>query len=133
MTDYQKYINALRKCSKEHENDKTFTGHIIVSDLCKDTANLLEELSSSEIPENSTTETLISLEVYKQVAWERDIAIEQLKELGYDFGEKIRTSDDKYITKIQDNKCASYYKEWGSLERAQKYIRKKMKENENKG
>ena len=48
MTDYQKYINALRKCAKEHENDITFTGHIIVSDLCRDTANLLEELSSSE-------------------------------------------------------------------------------------
>lgn len=44
MTDYQKYINALRKCAKEHENDKTFTGHVIVSDLCRDTANLLEEL-----------------------------------------------------------------------------------------
>lgn len=44
MTDYQKYINALRKCAKEHENDRTFTGNIIVSDLCKDTANLLEEL-----------------------------------------------------------------------------------------
>ena len=44
MTDYQKYINALRKCAKEHENDKTFTGHIIVSDLCRDTATLLEEL-----------------------------------------------------------------------------------------
>lgn len=44
MTDYQKYINALRKCAKEHENDRTFTGHIIVSDLCKDTANLLEAL-----------------------------------------------------------------------------------------
>ena len=48
MTDYKKYINALRKCAKEHENDRTFTGHIIVSDLCRDTANLLEELSSSE-------------------------------------------------------------------------------------
>ncbi len=44
MTDYKKYINALRKCAKEHENDRTFTGHIIVSDLCQDTANLLEEL-----------------------------------------------------------------------------------------
>lgn len=44
MTDYEKYINALRKCAKEHENDKTFTGHIIVADLCRDTANLLEEL-----------------------------------------------------------------------------------------
>ncbi len=44
MTDYQKYINALRKCAKEHENDRTSTGHIIVSDLCSDTANLLEAL-----------------------------------------------------------------------------------------
>ena len=44
MVDYKKYINALRKCAKEHENDKTFTGHIIVSDLCRDTANLLEAL-----------------------------------------------------------------------------------------
>ena len=45
MTDYQKYINALRKCAKEHDNDTTYTGHIIVSDLCRDTANLLEELA----------------------------------------------------------------------------------------
>ena len=44
MNDYQKYINALRKCAKEHDNDKTSMGHIIVSDLCRDTANLLEEL-----------------------------------------------------------------------------------------
>ena len=44
MIDYKKYINALRKCAKEHENDRTSTGHIIISDLCRDTANLLEEL-----------------------------------------------------------------------------------------
>ena len=44
MNNYQKYINALRKCAKEHENDTTFTGHIIVTDLCRDTAKLLEEL-----------------------------------------------------------------------------------------
>lgn len=36
----------------------------------------------------------ISMGVYKQMAWERDVAIEQLKELGYEFGEKIRTSDN---------------------------------------
>lgn len=34
-------------------------------------------------------ETLVSLDVYKQVAKERDIAIQQLHELGYDFGQKI--------------------------------------------
>lgn len=44
MTDYRKYINALRKCAKEHDNDRTSMGHIIVSDLCRDTANLLEEV-----------------------------------------------------------------------------------------
>jgi hypothetical protein len=49
MTDYKKYINALRKCAKEHENDTTYTGHIIVSDLCRDTANLLEALKQEPI------------------------------------------------------------------------------------
>ena len=56
MGDYQKYINALRQCAKEHENDRTFTGHIIVSNLCRDTANLLEELSSSEKPNKVESE-----------------------------------------------------------------------------
>jgi hypothetical protein len=36
----------------------------------------------------------VSLGVYKQVIYERDIAIELLKELGYELGEKIRTSED---------------------------------------
>ena len=44
ITDHKKYIDALRQCAKEHDYDITFTGHIIVSDLCRDTANLLEEL-----------------------------------------------------------------------------------------
>ena len=44
--------------------------------------------------EQQPSEDCVSLEVYKQVVWERDIAIEQLKELGYSFGEKISTSDD---------------------------------------
>ena len=48
MTDYKKYINALRKCAKEHDGDKTFTGQVIVSNLCRDTADLLEELSEQE-------------------------------------------------------------------------------------
>ena len=44
MRYYRKYINALKQCAKEHENDKTQTAHIIVSDLCKDTADLLNAL-----------------------------------------------------------------------------------------
>lgn len=44
MTDYQKYINALRKCAKEYENDIIFTEYTDVTALCRDTADLLEEL-----------------------------------------------------------------------------------------
>ena len=44
----------------------------------------------------------------------------------------FHAQDDKYITKIEDSEYTDR-KEWGSLENAQKYIRKKMKENENKG
>lgn len=36
----------------------------------------------------------VSLEAFKQVMWERDIAIEQLHELGYEFGQKIEPSGD---------------------------------------
>ena len=53
MSKYDKYINALRKCAKEHEKEITFTGYIIVSDLCRDTANLLEE-----VKQESTTDVL---------------------------------------------------------------------------
>lgn len=63
MTDYQKYINALRKCAKEHENDRTFTGHIIVADLCRDTANLLEELEQEPVLDNIRAE-IDELEIY---------------------------------------------------------------------
>jgi hypothetical protein len=31
----------------------------------------------------------VSIRAYQQVSWERDIAIKQLHELGYEFGEKI--------------------------------------------
>ena len=48
MNDYRKYINALRKCAKEHEKDFTGTGCIRVSDLCNDTADLLESLEKEE-------------------------------------------------------------------------------------
>ena len=48
MKDYQRYINALRKCAKEHKNDKTPFAHVRVSDLCRDTANLLEEVEEEE-------------------------------------------------------------------------------------
>ena len=44
MEEYRKYILALRKCAIEHDNDETSFAHIVVSDLCRGTANLLEKL-----------------------------------------------------------------------------------------
>lgn len=68
MTDYQKYINALRKCAKEHENDITSFGHIIVSDLCRDTAKLLEELNNASsvdvVPRKIIEDAIDSVEDY---------------------------------------------------------------------
>ena len=49
MKNYKPYINALRQCAKEHENDITPFAHIRVSDLCRDTANLLEELEQEPV------------------------------------------------------------------------------------
>ena len=62
MIDYKKYINALRKCAKEHEDDNTFTGNIIVSDLCHDTANLLESLEQESMC-NPASEKLLNVSV----------------------------------------------------------------------
>lgn len=50
--DFVKYINALRKCAKEHKNDKTPTFNIRVSDLCEDTARLLENIKAEPCEEN---------------------------------------------------------------------------------
>jgi hypothetical protein len=46
--------------------------------------------------------------LWAQVKWERDVAIEQLEQLGYSLGEKIRTSEDcisrEELLKLLDSK-----------------------------
>lgn len=37
------YINALRQCAKEHENDRIPFAHIRTTVLCNDTADLLKK------------------------------------------------------------------------------------------
>jgi len=58
MANYKTYINALRNCAKEHENDITPFAHIRVSDLCRDTANLLEELEQEPVIDKIRAEIL---------------------------------------------------------------------------
>lgn len=62
--------------------------------MCDEISNEAYKKIVNHVEETEISDDCVSLEVYKQVTRERDIAIEQLKELGYEFGEKIRTSDD---------------------------------------
>lgn len=57
MKDYREYILALKKCAAEHDNDIVSFGNIRVSDLCRATTELLEELSSLEKPNMSEIPT----------------------------------------------------------------------------
>lgn len=78
----------------------------------------------ARMPSAEKTDT-VSLEAYKQVIAERDIAIQQLKELGYEFGEKIeqdfcgdlisRQAVEEIINDIRD--CISVEGYWAIIER----------------
>ena len=83
MTDYKKYINALRKCAKEHDNDTTYTGYIVVSDLCRDTANLLEELEQEPKDYKKQYENYLkkSEVVISQLRADRDRLLKALDEM----------------------------------------------------
>ena len=64
--------------------------------LQKNVIEWLKEFPSAELGTNlaEVGTDCISRHVYEQCAWERNIAIEQLTELGYGLGEKIRTEKD---------------------------------------
>ena len=53
--------------------------------------NALKKQQISEAIKGLPSEPYVSFGVYKQVAYERDVATEQLRELGYSLGEKIIT------------------------------------------
>ena len=68
------------------------------------------------IDEEAINNAITIIGSFEQIKWERDTAIAQLKELGYEFGEKIETIDDKPVTGIR-----KYRKEARRWKR--KYIR----------
>ena len=47
-----------------------------------------------ELLEQQPSDDSVFKNLWAQVKWERDVAIEQLEQLGYSLGEKIRTSED---------------------------------------
>lgn len=57
---------------------------------------------------NALALAISALGAIDQYRWERDIAVEQLKELGYELGEKIRTDDKKSSQELKNsNDCIS--------------------------
>ena len=46
MAEYKSYINALKQCAKEHKNDNVPFANIRTTNLCNDTADLLEKLET---------------------------------------------------------------------------------------
>ena len=61
------------------------------------------------------SQDVVSLGVYRQVAWERDIAISQLKDLGYDLGEKLRYDDtisrQMAIDAVEESRRLNHHKD----------------------
>ena len=51
----------------------------------------IKQEKQNQLVEELPSEPYVSFGVYQQVAWERDVATEQLRELGYSLGEKIIT------------------------------------------
>ncbi len=44
--------------------------------------------------DHESSNEMVNRKVFEQVMWERDVAIDQLKELGYEFGERVITDSD---------------------------------------
>lgn len=57
-------------------------------------------------------EETVSRKVYEQISWERDIAVMQLKDLGYGLGEKIRTDGGTISRQVAIDAVNMYYDEF---------------------
>ena len=66
------------------------------------------------IPPLEPTSEMVHVETLRQVMWERDIAIEQLHELGYELGQKIDSCDNAVSREIILSKIKEvcFSKEW---------------------
>ena len=90
---------------------------IAVRNMPVDMMQKINAIIGNKQEPTTKNETLVSLGAYKQVAWERDIAIQQLHELGYEFGQKIEPTTkndlgvdvpDNNVGKIKDNLGVDY-------------------------
>ena len=70
----------------------------------KNAADILKK-NNQYATAKAVEQAFASLIVLEQIRWERNIAIEQLKELGISFGEKI---DGVYLSKEEYDALAEY-------------------------
>lgn len=111
MEKYRKYILALRKCAIEHDNDETSFAHIVVSDLCRDTANLLEKLEQEPTFDKIRTEIIdekdfayADFERYKEEVL--GVEPDELPDDDFRFGmERTIEIIDKYMNDKCDKGC----------------------------
>lgn len=71
----------------------------------KNNAVKILERNTQYATANAVKQAFSALVVLEQIRWERDIAIEQLAELGLSFGEII---DGKYLSKEEYDKLLEY-------------------------
>lgn len=62
--------------------------YIFVTDE-KKYSSMVDEIANLKALEQESCDDTVSRGVFEQVMWERDTAIEQLRELGYELGQKI--------------------------------------------
>ena len=82
----EKFLYGLNACAVTYHNGQKFYEH----------DKLIKCFEDLGIFEQEPCDT-VSRGVFEQVMWERDVAIEQLKELGYGLGEKPRTGHWKFV------------------------------------
>ena len=72
---------------------------------------LINEAEAKWESEEKEKPFTVGIDVHKQVMWERNLAIEQLHELGYEFGQKIEPTTteaeirSKYHVRVCEDIC----------------------------
>ena len=81
-------IRYLEICKKYIDKIRASEGVEVSKEVCMALDMAIKAL------EQKPCDDTVSRGVFEQVMWERDTAIEQLRELGYELGQKIEPCDD---------------------------------------
>ena len=92
MSDYKLYINALRKCAKEHKDEIAPFSYIRTEDLCNDVAKLLEHVETDLVDAIFITKGATVGEVLRGIFPDEEV-VETDSACVY-FGAKMRIDKD---------------------------------------